>query len=166
MKKSLLLLQAFVLMIGLSAQTYQPNWESLNKRSIPKWFHQDKFGIFIHWGTYAVPAYAPVIPTAVPATRSGIGGAFTRDKKILKPFTIKTTDLIINTPILKKALKPNCLIRLIGLTYLKNPVPDMLYSPLNITRAIAFGTARTLTAPGAGRGMQLPAHLSGICLAI
>ena len=64
MKKSLLLLPALVLMIGLSAQTYQPNWESLNKRSIPKWFHQDKFGIFIHWGTYAVPAYAPVIPNS------------------------------------------------------------------------------------------------------
>lgn len=45
-------------------QTYQPNWSSLNKRKIPEWFHQDKFGIFIHWGTYSVPAYAPVIPNS------------------------------------------------------------------------------------------------------
>lgn len=33
----------------------------LNQRRIPAWFHQDKFGIFIHWGVYAVPSYAPVI---------------------------------------------------------------------------------------------------------
>jgi len=31
---------------------------------MPEWFQQDKFGIFIHWGVYAVPAYAPVIPNS------------------------------------------------------------------------------------------------------
>ena len=48
----------------LSAQHYESNWESLNKRKIPEWFHQDKFGIFIHWGVYSVPAFAPVIPNS------------------------------------------------------------------------------------------------------
>jgi alpha-L-fucosidase len=43
------------------AQKYEANWNSLNQRKIPGWFHRDKFGIFIHWGVYAVPAYAPVI---------------------------------------------------------------------------------------------------------
>lgn len=38
-------------------QTYQPTWESLDKRPVPQWFHDAKFGIFIHWGVYAVPAY-------------------------------------------------------------------------------------------------------------
>ena len=47
-----------------AAQPYQPNWASLNQRKIPGWFHQDKFGIFIHWGLYAVPSYAPVIPNS------------------------------------------------------------------------------------------------------
>ncbi|MFN8574452.1 MAG: alpha-L-fucosidase [Gemmatimonadaceae bacterium] len=47
---------------SLSAQTYQPNWESLDKRPIPGWFQDAKFGIFIHWGVYAVPSYAPVLP--------------------------------------------------------------------------------------------------------
>ena len=28
------------------------------------WFHQDKFGIFIHWGVYSVPAYAPIMPNS------------------------------------------------------------------------------------------------------
>ena len=43
----------------LKAQTYQPNWESVNNRPIPQWFTDAKFGIFIHWGIYSVPAWAP-----------------------------------------------------------------------------------------------------------
>lgn len=39
---------------------YQPNWESLDKRETPQWWKDAKFGIFIHWGLYSVPAYAPV----------------------------------------------------------------------------------------------------------
>jgi alpha-L-fucosidase len=39
------------------SQTYQPTWESLDKRPVPGWFTDAKFGIFIHWGVYAVPAY-------------------------------------------------------------------------------------------------------------
>jgi alpha-L-fucosidase len=46
----------------LSAQTYQPTWDSIDKRPTPQWFTDAKFGIFIHWGVYSVPAYAPVIP--------------------------------------------------------------------------------------------------------
>jgi alpha-L-fucosidase len=46
----------------LTAQTYQPTWESIDKRPTPVWFTDAKFGIFIHWGVYSVPAYAPVIP--------------------------------------------------------------------------------------------------------
>ena len=47
---------------GVGAQTYQPNWESLDRRSTPAWFADAKFGIFIHWGVYSVPSYAPVLP--------------------------------------------------------------------------------------------------------
>ena len=60
--KRLPLLTFFIcLSFALMAQKYEANWSSLNKRPIPEWFSQDKFGIFIHWGVYAVPAYAPVI---------------------------------------------------------------------------------------------------------
>ena len=38
---------------------YQPTWDSLGKRPIPAWFEDAKFGIFIHWGPYSVPAWAP-----------------------------------------------------------------------------------------------------------
>ncbi len=36
---------------------YENNWASLNSRPVPKWFGDAKFGIFIHWGLYSVPAY-------------------------------------------------------------------------------------------------------------
>ena len=36
---------------------YDNNWESLNSRPVPEWFGDAKFGIFIHWGLYSVPAY-------------------------------------------------------------------------------------------------------------
>lgn len=39
---------------------YEENWESLDKRIAPEWWGDAKFGIFIHWGLYSVPAYAPV----------------------------------------------------------------------------------------------------------
>jgi len=54
-----LLLFASQLLFG---QTYEPTWDSVDKRPTPVWFSDAKFGIFIHWGTYSVPAYAPVIP--------------------------------------------------------------------------------------------------------
>jgi alpha-L-fucosidase len=51
-----------LLVVTLNAQNYEPTWESVDKRPTPAWFSDAKFGIFIHWGTYSVPAYAPVIP--------------------------------------------------------------------------------------------------------
>lgn len=38
-------------------EKYQANWESLKKYEIPDWFRDAKFGIFIHWGVYSVPAF-------------------------------------------------------------------------------------------------------------
>jgi len=37
-------------------QRFEPTWESLNARRCPGWFADAKFGIFIHWGVYSVPA--------------------------------------------------------------------------------------------------------------
>ncbi|MCX7825327.1 MAG: alpha-L-fucosidase [Verrucomicrobiae bacterium] len=39
------------------AAIYEPKWESLDKRPTPEWFTDAKFGIFIHWGVYSVPAW-------------------------------------------------------------------------------------------------------------
>ncbi len=46
--------------VGAGQERYQPTWESLDKRPAPAWFLDAKFGIFIHWGIYSVPAWAPV----------------------------------------------------------------------------------------------------------
>ncbi|NLX14736.1 MAG: alpha-L-fucosidase [Phycisphaerales bacterium] len=39
--------------------TYEATWESIDSRPNPEWFADAKFGIFIHWGIYAVPAWGP-----------------------------------------------------------------------------------------------------------
>jgi alpha-L-fucosidase len=36
---------------------YKDNWESLSAYPVPKWYREAKFGAFIHWGAYSVPAY-------------------------------------------------------------------------------------------------------------
>ena len=36
---------------------FKDNWESLCAFEVPKWYRNAKFGIFIHWGVYSVPAY-------------------------------------------------------------------------------------------------------------
>ena len=62
MRPARLLFTAVLSMCYLaSAQTkYQPTWESIDKRPIPKWYTDAKFGIFIHWGVYSVPSYGKV----------------------------------------------------------------------------------------------------------
>jgi alpha-L-fucosidase len=37
--------------------TFRPDWESLQKYEAPEWYKDAKFGIFIHWGVYSVPAF-------------------------------------------------------------------------------------------------------------
>ena len=41
------------------AQRFEPTWESVDSRTTPAWWGDAKFGIFIHWGVYYVPAIAP-----------------------------------------------------------------------------------------------------------
>jgi alpha-L-fucosidase len=39
---------------------YEANWASLDERPTPQWFLDAKFGFFIHWGLYSVPAWGKV----------------------------------------------------------------------------------------------------------
>ena len=39
---------------------YEATLESLRQHQVPPWVHDAKFGIFIHWGLFSVPAYAPI----------------------------------------------------------------------------------------------------------
>ena len=64
MRNILLVLSIFILILGCSGNgdsrsdkdnsVNQYDWETLNKRPIPQWFDDAKFGIMIHWGPYSV----------------------------------------------------------------------------------------------------------------
>ena len=36
---------------------FRSDWESLQAYQVPAWYKDAKFGIFIHWGVYSVPAF-------------------------------------------------------------------------------------------------------------
>ncbi len=40
-------------------QKFEANWVSIDSRPVPEWYTDAKFGIFIFWGLYSVPAWAP-----------------------------------------------------------------------------------------------------------
>jgi alpha-L-fucosidase len=56
----LLLAFAGVCAASEAPQSYRPSWESIDQRPTPDWFLDAKFGVFIHFGVYSVPAWAPV----------------------------------------------------------------------------------------------------------
>ena len=44
---------------GVKDGPYRPDWDNLRaKYRTPEWFRDAKFGVFIHWGVYSVPAFA------------------------------------------------------------------------------------------------------------
>jgi alpha-L-fucosidase len=52
--------RAAILETVRSAETrgpFAPNWQSLERFTAPAWYVDGKFGIFIHWGLYSVPAF-------------------------------------------------------------------------------------------------------------
>lgn len=40
-----------------AAARYTPDWASLDSRPLPSWYDEAKFGIFLHWGVFSVPAF-------------------------------------------------------------------------------------------------------------
>ena len=55
-----ILILTFEMSDTLNAQAlYQPSWNSLKKHPTPQWLKDGKFGIYTHWGIYAVPAQGP-----------------------------------------------------------------------------------------------------------
>ena len=38
---------------------YEATLDSIKQHTVPDWFHDAKLGIFIHWGLYSVPGWAP-----------------------------------------------------------------------------------------------------------
>lgn len=42
--------------IASEPRKYRPDWKDLDSRPLPQWYDEAKFGIFVHWGIYSVPA--------------------------------------------------------------------------------------------------------------
>jgi alpha-L-fucosidase len=40
---------------------YEPNWQSVSTHPVPTWFDDAKLGVFLHWGLYSVPGWAPQV---------------------------------------------------------------------------------------------------------
>jgi alpha-L-fucosidase len=78
---------------ALARGRYSPSEASLSGHSAPKWWQDAKLGIFIHWGIYSVPAFAP--REALEITESERGS-----DKAMNPYAewYQNTLLIANSP--------------------------------------------------------------------
>jgi alpha-L-fucosidase len=65
MRKAALITAVFSIALAVASPApaaggeVEPTWASIDARPTPAWFEDAKFGIFIHWGVYSVPAFAP-----------------------------------------------------------------------------------------------------------
>ena len=86
-------------------KVYEPTWESLDSRPVPDWFKAAKFGIFIHWGPYSVPAWSPK------GTYSEWYQYWLQSKSLFGNGNFKGDEIvkISLTMILVKCLQPICL---------------------------------------------------------
>ncbi|MFV0318594.1 MAG: alpha-L-fucosidase [Microthrixaceae bacterium] len=46
----------------MTTTRYEPNWESVGEHEVPSWFDDAKLGVFLHWGLYSIPGWAPQVP--------------------------------------------------------------------------------------------------------
>jgi alpha-L-fucosidase len=44
---------------AMTRSVYVATRESLNSHPVPQWYEDAKFGVFIHWGLFSVPGFAP-----------------------------------------------------------------------------------------------------------
>ena len=67
MSKYLILIFGILFFISCANQSsenklekYQPTLQSIRAHDCPQWFKDAKFGMFIDWGIYSVPGWAPM----------------------------------------------------------------------------------------------------------
>jgi alpha-L-fucosidase len=41
---------------------FEATWESVRAHRVPQWYDDAKLGVFLHWGLYSVPGWAPQTP--------------------------------------------------------------------------------------------------------
>ncbi len=45
-----------------TALMFEGTWESVGTHQVPVWYDDAKLGVFLHWGLYSVPGWAPRVP--------------------------------------------------------------------------------------------------------
>jgi alpha-L-fucosidase len=50
--------------------SYQPTWDSVSSHPVPTWYEDAKLGVFLHWGLFSVPGWAPRVPDINTVLRS------------------------------------------------------------------------------------------------
>ena len=58
---------------------YDPTWESVSTHEVPDWYHDGKLGVFLHWGLYSVPGWAPQVPDIQELLRTSGPAGLLRD---------------------------------------------------------------------------------------
>ena len=51
------LLLVLLFKLSLSTSEEAPSWEDLDRRPLPRWYDEAKFGILVCWGLYSVPGF-------------------------------------------------------------------------------------------------------------
>ena len=62
-----------VIMLVLGMMTYTADPDSLSRHPVPQWYHDAKFGIFVHWSLSSIPAWAPADRDLQELMKSGMG---------------------------------------------------------------------------------------------
>ncbi|MBK1875902.1 alpha-L-fucosidase [Pelagicoccus mobilis] len=55
--KRLAIILLSLLTVSATAQSYKPEWDSLQNYEAPEWYEDAKLGFWVHWGVYSVPAF-------------------------------------------------------------------------------------------------------------
>ena len=92
----------------------RPAGDPFRDREVPRWFRDAKLGIFVHWGVYSVPAWAP------PAGPKGDGGTQLLDLFQIDAESIQDADRQRN----------ECLARLLGILGPENVAIDKVIEKL------------------------------------
>ncbi|WP_162834559.1 alpha-L-fucosidase [Amycolatopsis circi] len=56
------------------SEPYEPTRESLARHRLPSWWDDGKFGVFVHWGAYSVPAFGSALLAGTNRVRTRLPG--------------------------------------------------------------------------------------------
>lgn len=129
---------------------YLPEMNSIRTHTIPQWYNDCKFGIFIHWGIYSVPAWAILLGSWEPSPSMSAGSPTTLTRNgtaiLFAPVSVRlmSTMLKLMARISTMNPLPICGKRKNGsqgngLIYSKNPEPNTSFPPPNTMTAFACG---------------------------